>query len=468
MSIDIYKIERYINDYTMKSPLRIRYNNNLISKMIHTLIKLFILKKDNKMICCFISKETPLLLFLSPKFNNEIVYKMVDKLRNKLKIIDYIFTNKYFNEMTINNEYYVSNINDKHFTFITEDILNNKHKITKKNVNVECINTINVKNKYDMFYDIFERNGKLYLFTLELIEIWFSKMKDTARFLYNDYGEYKSTDLLLYNFVSVLGSVFKELTNKDNFDECNNNVIIHGIYKISIKEVNKKMIKHTHNITYTNEEEKLDLCNLDIETINNGINCKVSTYDEQTPTFNNNERHRYSFFINPLCKYKKKSINDNDLINLFECNKKAETKVSAPSLLKGVDKEATPYIFYDSDSSVEELTKKNINDLNKNHKTPLNISYHPTIINRDKIYSLLFDLIYKNNRFESEYNNYGYIYVFKDFEKDYTLQKYINFKFENDGYITQTQIKQSKTYHAYLTKDLLEIKSLSYIENIDL
>jgi len=465
MSIDIYKIERYINDYTMKSPLRIRYNNNLISKTIHSFIEMFILKNDNKMICCFISKETPLLLFLSPKFNNEVVYKMVDKLRNKLKIIDYIFKNKYFNEMTINNEYYVSNINDKHFTFITEEMINNKHKITKKNVNVECINTINVRNKYDIFYDIFEKNGKLYIFTLELIEIWFSKMKDTANFLYNDYGEYKTTDLLLYNFVSVLGSIFKELTNKDNFDECNNNVIIHGIYKISIKEVNKKMIKHTHNITYTNEEEKLDLCNLDIENINNGINCKVSTYEEQTPTFNNNERHRYSFFINPLCKYKKKSINDNDLINLFECNKKTKkSKIKE----NNEDKIIQNPLIYDSDSSVEELTHENINELNKNHKTPLNISYHPTIINRDKIYNLLFDLIYKNNRFESEYNNYGYIYVFKDFDKDYTLQKYINFKFENDGYIKQTHIKQSKTYHAYLTKDLLEIKSLSYIENIEL
>lgn len=475
--VEIYKLDKYIKDYTINTPLRIRYNNNLISKIIHNLILLSINKKKNKSICCFASKNTPTLIFLSPTFNNVEVVDLINKLRSKLRIIDYVFKNKYFNEMTIDNDYYVSNINDKEFTFITEEMINQKHKIIKKNVNVECINTINVKNKYDVYYDIFEKNGKKYVFSLELIAIWYSKIKDTAKIIYNEeQGTYKTTDFLLYNFICFIGSMFKELTNKNNFEECINNVVIHGIYKISVKELNKKIIKHTNKITYTKEDNKIDLDkidNLDIKNINNRIDCKVSTYEQKTATFNNNDRHRYSFFINPL--YKNKTINDDELIKLFECNKGKKPRVSKNKVISPIKplSQDIPPPHYDSDSSSDDITNDTINDLNTNHKTPLNISYHPTIINKEQIYNLLFDLIYKNNRFETEYNKYGFIYVFKDFDKDYTLQKYINFKFENDGYFKEMgretqKYKQSKTYHAYLTKDLLEIKSLSYIEKIEL
>ena len=42
--------------------------------------------------------------------------------------------------------------------------------------------------------------------------------------------------------------------------------------------------------------------------------------------------------------------------------------------------------------------------------------------------------------------------VHKDYDKDYTTHKYINFSFEN-----LTKTKQSITYHAYLNNDLSRI-----------
>ena len=55
-------------------------------------------------------------------------------------------------------------------------------------------------------------------------------------------------------------------------------------------------------------------------------------------------------------------------------------------------------------------------------------------------------------KFEYDYYKYGYINVYKDYDKYYTTHKYINFSFEN-----LTKTKQSITYHAYLNYDLSRI-----------
>lgn len=445
---NIYKANELIKDYTIKTPLMTRGNNNLIGHILNVFIDAMVMYNKGK--CLFSS-------FLSSKKNrldmvfiaNEDITK--DKLTHdidsgRLKIFNYILNNSYFNELILNKSYYVASINDNNFTYLSslEQV-----NISQKKVNVSHIRQIDLNNKYDILYDIFIKNDIYYLFSIELIQLRVAKAKNNATMIFNDC---KKCDLLLYAFIDNFDTLYNEISttpNESNEDRINmknfeDNTIIYGVYKIKLQRLNKKNYKHLHKIPIVR--------NNNMDGLINKENYSVSSFLFKTNSFNNNNRHSYLFYIT---KNEEPPHNtDEELIKLF-C-KEPKTKN------KQIKTEELNEDSEDSEDSEEEKQEIITEDLK------LNINYHPRIINKSKIYDILYNLIINNYRFENEYLQYGFIYVSKDYDKDYTNTHYINFCFENDGYVKGGLIRRTKTYHGYLTKDLTEIKNLSYIENINL
>lgn len=461
---NIFKVNELIIDYTIKTPLMTRGNNNLIGHIINIFIDAMVMSNKDKVLfssflCC--KKRRLDMVFIA---NHEITKDQLthDIENGRMKIFNYILNNSYFNELTLNKSYYVASINDNNFTYLSSLEQTN---IAQKKVNVSHIRQIDLSNKYDILYDIFIKNDIYYLFSIELIQLRVGKMKNNATMIYNDC---KKCDLLLYAFIDNFDTLYNELSTTPNESDeeriymknFEDNTIIYGVYKIKLQQLNKKNYKHLHKIAIINNKDNRQMINNDCY--------KVSSYLYKTNSFNNNYRHTYSFYITKNEQPKQKT--DEELIKLFCEEPKKPTKPNKilPSFNSSCggetpqNKSENESISEDESTSEEERQDIILQDLK------LNINYHPRIINKSKIYDILYNLIINNYRFEKEYLQYGFIYVSKDYDKDYTNTHYINFCFENDGYVKGGFIRRSKTYHGYLTKDLNEIKNLSYIENINL
>ena len=88
----------------------------------------------------------------------------------------------------------------------------------------------------------------------------------------------------------------------------------------------------------------------------------------------------------------------------------------------------------------------------------LNINFNHNIINRDKISTILTNLVKQKDFFNDLYNFYNSIVVIKDIDKNYTEQKYFNFIFGESK-------NRSECFHAYVN-DNFEVQRITRIQNV--
>ena len=452
---DILNVD-YIDSFCEKTPLFIRKNNNLIAHLIKAITEVSLSRynkradeDDTEVQMYSLSKHRKLELIFYGINSKKIIQNEINSKRGFFKICDYVYANKYFNDLQIGVETYATNLNNKLVIMNENDFKNKKIIKSKQDIHLTNFKFTNVENAYNIYYDIFEKNGKKYVFSIELIEIWYSKYNNTANTLIN---AYKTMDILLYMFngsEELLYNMINELVGVKSYnnlvDTIDKNSALHGIYKIKVEELNTKYSKALNRIGNIdkNIQYKED-CIID-------LHIKFSKFKK----FDNKLRYLYFFSINSnhFNKRINRKINDLDLINLF---KKTETKS------KNKRKHITDIIFTEEDNYKSEDDEYNSSDSNDSIETndefsnksikKLSIRFTDIVINKDKITELLEDLIYGNMKFEYDYYKYGYINVYKDYDKYYTTHKYINFSFEN-----LTKTKQSITYHAYLNYDLSRI-----------
>lgn len=452
--MNVFYVENHINDYRITTPLKSRKNNNFVSKIIKTIIDYSegatLDTKNYGNLTNNYNRASS--MFISRYYKDDCLVDYIKRSRGRIHIINYIWNFKYFKAMEINAEYFVTNLNDSSFTFLKEGCLND---ITCSHYNTKLINKIDLSNKFDKLYDIFERNGNYYLFSIELLEIHYSKMLNTAYVAYIDDGKihYQNIDYLLYVFVKQFRYLLIDLCGFDTLEQCENNISIHGIYKIKIEPLNKtnksKLGKiwsakgHINNIDITDY--------YDTTKQMDDVSEALITFFDTNDTFQNKNRHRYWFFIKN--NIQEKQLDDDDLIALFNTTKKIKSIVIID------DDDGS-----DSDTNEEIVILDNVEQVKE--EPNLNISFNKYVINQQHIVELLLQLIFNNETILCEYNKYKSIYVSKDYDKNYTEQKYFNFKFETA--YKMENYKASPTYHCYLTADTKEIKSLSFIQHIAL
>ena len=463
----------YLNSFT-NYPLILRKNNNLVSHMIKVLVEINISKNnlnnetindkkinidydnfninDIKLRCFSRQKNNTTEIML---FGREIIKTIqysINTHKHFYRIYNYILNNQYFNELDLGIEKYATNLNNQLILLKDNDYQNHFLVNGKKDINMKVNNVLNVENLCNIYYDIFERNNKKYVFSIELIEIWYSTYNDTAKSIINNF---KTMDILLYIFITndkqtenmrellieLLGGVeeYEKIVNQDIV-----NSAIHGIYKVKVEVLDNKYKKALNRVGRISNN---------IEKMNEDNSYDIELSFKQTEKFYNNRRHTYLFSINPIHFNKpRQKLNDLQLINLF---KKEKVKI------KNKRKQITDINFTDEDNyeSEEEEINETSDSSNEENETfynnrinKLSIRFTDNVFNREPITELLYELIHSNIRFEYEYYKYGYIYCYKDYDKTYTTQKYINFSFED-----LTKKKQSKTYHAYLNKSKTKV-----------
>lgn len=379
--MDINHIAKLVSAFGKATPISIKGQNNLIQHFLLESIKFFIATTEKNF---FLGNKT---IMCTSEFFDEKQFKQIAPSR-KTRIINYILNQKYFSKININQDYRVTIIDEDSFTFLKDET-----SIKTPYTRSALIKSINVKNKCQILCDVFKRNETLYCLSIELLEVWYSKILNTT-------ATSISSELLVFCFLDKFGSLIKELID---VPDDNAAYFIHGVYNIRVEVVEKRNVKNINYVLHSSQ--------------NKLVSKKIKPFD-------NSERHRYHYFIYPGVECN--PLDDNFLIDLFSNKKFVSEPVQPPVPV------------------VEPVPA-----------TKLNIEFCQGIINKDKIHSLLYDLISKNYRFEQMYRDSRVIFVFKDFIKDYTDQVYINFKF-----------RKSKTFHAYLTRDLKEITSITFIETI--
>jgi hypothetical protein len=454
--MNVFKAEEYIKKYTINKPIKFRKNNNLIVKIFRTIIEVCDSVSDINYFGSFTnSYNRKSTLFVSRYFEDCVITDYITKNQHRIHILNYVMNYKYFKSVVLNKEYIVTNLNDSSFTFLNNKAIQTGD-ITCSNYNTKLINRLSLENKFDVYYDIFERNGIMYIFSIELLEVYYSKMKDTAYIAYanpskKDEKNYQNIDYLLYIFIKHFKNLFYDLTGFDYLNECEDSVSIHGIYKIKLEPLNtnnKSKIGKILNVNgFLNKINLLDYYHTEIGDI---TEAKVEFYDI-IEKFNNNNRFNYYFFIKS--NKADKILSDDEILELFNPTKKQINTI----------------VESDSESDDECIQNESIQtETNKVIEKQLNIIFHISVVNTIHITELLMNLIYNNNKLEGEYNKYKQIYVSKDYDKLYTRSKYFNFKFESKcAYMMEGYI-QSAMYHAYLTDNLSEVKSLTYFQNFDL
>ncbi len=459
----------YLNSFT-NYPLILRKNNNIVSHLIKVLVEITLSKTnmDNKKnrtteykiadtedtdfinsikLRCFTRQKTnttEIMLFGSEIINH--IQSRINTQKQFFKIYNYILNNQYFNDLELGIEKYTTNLNNQLIILKDKDYQNHFLVNGKKDINMKVNKVLNVENLYSIYYDIFEKNNKKYVFSIELIEIWYSKYNDTAKSIINNF---KTMDILLYIFINnkpnenMRELLIELLGGKEEYDKIIDNDIInsaiHGIYKVKVEVLDNKYKKALNRVGRISNN---------IEKMNEDNSYDIELSFKQTEKFYNNHRHTYLFSINPIHFNKpRQKLNDLQLIKLF---KKEKVKI------KNKRKLITDINFNDEDNYLSEEEEENneTSDSNEENETfynnrinKLSIRFTDNVFNRENITELLYELIHSNIKFEYEYYKYGYIYCYKDYDKIYTSQKYINFSFED-----LTKKKQSRTYHAYLNK----------------
>ena len=322
---DILNVD-YIESFCEKTPLFIRKNNNLIAHLIKAITEVSLSRynkrtedDDTEVQMYSLSKHRKLELIFYGINSKKIIQNEINSKRGFFKICDYVYANKYFNDLQIGIETYATNLNNKLLIMNENDFKHKKIIKSKQDIHLTNFKFTNVENAYNIYYDIFEKNGKKYVFSIELIEIWYSKYNNTANTLIN---AYKTMDILLYMFngsEELLYNMINELVGVKSYnnltDTIDKNSALHGIYKIKVEELNPKYSKALNRIGNIdkNIQYKED-CIID-------LHIKFSKFKK----FDNKLRHLYFFSINSnhFNKRNNRKINDLDLINLF---KKTEVK----------------------------------------------------------------------------------------------------------------------------------------------
>jgi hypothetical protein len=446
--MNVYKAEEYIKEYIVKQPMKVRKNNNVLSKIFRTIVDLCDVNNEYKCFGSFTnSYNRKSTMFISRYFEEDVVIDYILEQQNRLHILNYVMNYKYFKSMVLNKEYIITNLNDSSFTFLNDKSINTGN-IACSNYNTTLINKISLENKFDVYYDIFERNNIMYLFSIELCEIWFSKMKDTAYIAYNttnDKIHYQNIDYLLYLYINQFKNLFYDLTGHTHLNGCEDNISIHGIYKIKLEPLNsnnKRKVGKIFNVK--GEINKINVDDYYQNEIDDVMEAEVEFYDT-TEKFNN--KNRFKYYFNITSNNADKILTDDEILELFNPTKK---QIIEQTTIESESESDEEYII----------------DQNEVIEKQLNIIFHKSVVNMNHITELLMNLIYNNSKLESEYNKYKQIYVSKDYDKIYTRSKYFNFKFET-GYMMENYI-QSPMYHAYITDNLTEIKSLTFFQNFEL
>ena len=143
--------------------------------------------------------------------------------------------------------------------FMTYNPINNKLINGKMDLHLDLINKIDITMNFNKLYDIVERNGTKYIFSIELTHICYSKFRNNFTYLFDkstDDGDstYKKMDILLHSFNYKFNNVFTQLIldliGKENETESNlidlidNDTYIHGIYKCNMSVYDDSYNKH--------------------------------------------------------------------------------------------------------------------------------------------------------------------------------------------------------------------------------
>lgn len=429
--MDINKVTDLVGGFTQYQPMCIRGSNNLLARFLNETIKFFLLKNKE---CNPYFWQSGDYIWCSELYDPSH-FCQVSSTR-KCQIFNYIAQQKYFDQLILDEYYYATNINEKSFTFVNDPC--NK-KISDPFCIARQMNQLDVTGKCPILCDVFLRKGILYCISMELLQVRVSELIDTTRYCFETNNTCLPTsDLLLFCFLNKFSSVIKQLlVGQPRRD----NSFIHGIYKIKLEQVVKKYVKNcSHILDYCHEAEGVSVTRV---------------------PFDNLDRHRYYYYITPSTDKPDPLLADDELIELFKPKTKKSKKSKKKCILSpNENPEAKPETKSDDSPDEEQITFKPA-------PSELNIVFKPTIVNTEQIKQLILNLVENNFYFEKLYNEYGQIYIFKDYSKTYTNESYINFQYESKT-TDWRKAKRSKSFHAYLTEDLSEISRVTYIENIEI
>lgn len=419
------RLSDLVADFTQATPLCIARHNNLLTKFIAESIKFFSLMNQSSQYFLQLGDY----IWTSECFDKSNFTQMASK--RKCRIFDYLFQQRYFNHITLDKDYLVTNLSEKYLTFFNGD----PPKTIYDSWGVaECHNTIDITNKCSVLCDSFKRHGTIYSMTLELIELRYSKLLDTKLFNFPD--KIVSSDLLLFCFLDKYSQLITEIVGTDlkgDRLEPDGTYMLHGIYKLRLERVEQKWLKNTSRIIHIDEDGN------------------VSTTRTE---FDNSQRHRYYYLMQKNDEVPEPKYSDEHLIDIFKPKKPKKKKKKQ---LETKDSSS------DDDESILSPFSEIISK-----PEPLRILFKPNAIkNTESIIKILTNLIQNNYYFQKMYNDFGQIYIFKDYDKDYTSQQYINWQFETPN-TDWRQSKRSKSFHGYLTSDLSEITRVTYIECISI
>ena len=105
-----------------------------------------------------LSKHRKLELIFYGINSKKIIQNEINSKRGFFKICDYVYANKYFNDLQIGVETYATNLNNKLVIMNENDFKNKKIIKSKQDIHLTNFKFTNVENAYNIYYDIFEKN----------------------------------------------------------------------------------------------------------------------------------------------------------------------------------------------------------------------------------------------------------------------------------------------------------------------
>ena len=399
-------------------------------------------------------------------FSKETIYSLTDILNscNHLNnLLEKFIDGSYIKKLEIQKPFYGCLIfggfneivyqNEDNLYIACEFINNDRlyYKIIKK---------INVGLKYNSLYDIVKIKNKRYIIEFKLIDIL---ILENTKIINKNINEGSNLPNLIDETLYMFMKQYKYIDDIiEEYDIKQNRNII-GSLEITLKPLYDK--NNTFESLTNNFNMNTFLNKTPDEIYRDGVvstNLTIQHISFIFKKYNYDLESRFKYYytyekcINLINK-KLDILPDEELISLFSKPKKNK---------KNKKKEDTKKKLETKEEIKEELKeelKEEENIILEEKEEDINILYVNN--NRCLMSELLIkELIYENEYFKNLYRQYKNVLIFKNINKCYTDNRYINFKFVYNIY---NKTDTSKSYHGYLDK-YNNITNITYIESIKL
>lgn len=473
---------------------------------------------------CVCDDADNIQLKLIKKIDKNVKFERLDVNWN---IFYNILNGSYIKHIDLNNEQIYTPYNGQ---FIKYNPINNKLFNTKMDLHIELINKIDITMNFNKLYDIVERNGTKYIFSIELTHICYSKFRNSLNVIYDEPDNdniYKKMDILLHSFnhkfKNVFNQIILDLIGKEDITDTNkimdfveNDTYIHGIYKCNLCVYDDNYNKNIHLIDtmYMNVYEQniiLDIikkkCPLHIETKEFLIKYGILTQPRMKELLEDMTEYIKTQTLPKKKKWDRKvKIAFEDFMNIIFkydrdgkfCSNEIILKKNAYKYMKNNNR--TKYIYSEqyTHKSVKPITDEDLfslfNPKTKPKKTkpltnkpiikptiepiiePTNAFIEPKPLL--KLYNLKIEYVYNVEKDKILENHLNYIVNYLDrFTKLYETYNSVLVIKSYDKYYTKHKYFNfrfgrdkyaSKCFHVYLTDDLSDIVNITYIESIEL